>query len=182
MAAALAQDAIVFAMGAVANPAAGVSQTVVRGPLEIEGIQITFTAIIAATTAVLAGRRLQLFKASNAAQTMPAGGTALTPLPKRTNDQGVDTGLAGGVARIATTAGLTVVGFTRGTVPLATFDLTGLGAAGSRAVFEFYEKRNGWPLWLDPGEILVISNPVTIDAALTWQLTVNVDYRQRDTL
>ena len=59
---------------------------------------------------------------------------------------------------------------------------TGLGAAGSRAVFEFYEKRNGYPLWLDPGEILVISNPAAIDAALTWQLTVNVDYRQRDTV
>jgi hypothetical protein len=181
MAAALAQDAVVFAIGAAASAAAPTNQAP-RGPLEIEGLQLVFTAIVAATTPVTAGRRLQLFKASDNAQAMPAGGAALTPLPKRTKNQGLDTGLTGGVARIATTAGLTVVGFTRGTVPLATFDLTGLGAAGSRAVFELYEKRNGYPLWLDPGEILVISNPQAIDAALTWQLTVNVDYRQRDTV
>ena len=181
MAAALAANSVVFAMGAVADPATGVSQTVKRAPVEIEALRCTFTAIVAATTPVTAGRLLQLFKGSNNAQAMPTGGTALTPRPKRTLDQTQDTGLQG--ARIATTAGLTVGTFTRDTVPLATMDLTGLGAAGSRFQFEFFfEKRQGSPLWLDPGEILVISNPAQIDAALTWQLTVDVDYRSRDAL
>src|ERR1051325_1691444 len=167
MAAALAANSVVFAMGAVADPATGVSQTVKRAPVEIEALRCTFTAIVAATTPVTAGRLLQLFKGSHNAQAMPTGGTALTPRPKRTLDQTQDTGLPG--ARIATTAGLTVGTFTRDTGPLATMDLTGLGAAGSRFQFEFFfEKRQGSPLWLDPGEILVISNPAQIDAALTW--------------
>lgn len=179
MAAALAQDAIVFAMGALAVDSTR-PNILPPGPLEIEGLQVTFTAIVAATTAVTAGRRLQLFKGTNSV--MPTGGTALTPRPKRTKDQSATTGLIGGVARIATTAGLTVGTFTRDTVPLWTFDLTGLGAAGSRAEFNIDELVNGASLYLDPGEILVISDPQAFDAALQWQLTVNVDYRVRDTL
>src|SRR5690242_14333897 len=138
MAAALAADALVFMMGATADTALATQPNKARrAPVEIEGFRMTFTAIVAATTPVTAGRRLQLFKASDNAQALPTGGTALTALPKRTLDQGLDSGLAG--ARIATTAGLTVGTFTRGTVPLATFDLTGLGAAGSRADFELFE-------------------------------------------
>lgn len=183
MAAALAQDSIVFAMGAVADPPPGVSQTRRRDPIEIEGIQLTFTTLATGFAAVLAGRSLKLYKADTNARTLPAGGTALTPRPKRTLDQTQDNGLLTGVARIATTAGLTVTGFTRDTVPLATFDMCGIIAAGTRLIpFELFEKRNGSPLWLDPGEILVISNPVAFDATGVWQLTVNVDYRSRDAM
>lgn len=182
MAASLAANSLVFAMGAVASDAARVSQAVQRAPLEIEGVQVVFTAIVASAAPFAVGRALRLFKASDNAQAMPSGGTALTPLPKRTKDQSADTGLLGGTALIAATAGLTAGAFTRGTVPLATIDLAGVGAAGSRLVYEFLEKRNGSPMWLDPGEILVISNPAAFDALLTWQLTVNVDYRTRDQL
>lgn len=181
MAAALAANSVVFAMGAVADAALATSPNAMRrGPLEIEGVQLTFTAIVASGTPIAAGRVLQLFKASDNAQTVPVGGAAITPFPKRTKDAGLDTGLAGGVGRIATTAGLTLTGFTRGTVPLATFDLSGGGAAGNRLIYEFYEKVNGGALWLDPGEIICISNPAVFDLLLTWQLTVNVDYRRRD--
>lgn len=181
MAASLAANSLVFAMGAIANDATKPNQPK-RAPLEIEGIQLVFTAIVASATPVGAGRFLRLFKASDSAQTMPTGGSSLAPLPKRTLDQTADTGLQGGAALIATTAGLTAGTFTRGTVPLATMDLVGAGAAASRIVIELYEQRNGAPIWLDPGEILVISNPAAFDALLTWQLTVNVDYRSRDIL
>jgi len=181
MAASLVANSLVFAMGAIATDATrpNIPQ---RAPLEIEGIQVVFTAIVASATPVAAGRALRLFKASDNAQAMPTGGSSLAPLPKRTKDQTADTGLQGGAALIATTAGLTKGTFTLGTAPLATMDLVGSRAIGNRVVYEFYERRNGCPLWLDPGEILVISNPAAFDALLTWQLTVNVDYRSRDIL
>lgn len=181
MAAALAANSVVFAMKASATDATRPNLPP-RGPLEIEGLYLCFTAIVAATTPVTAGRRLQIFKGTNDATGKIAltGGTDLTAAPraKRNADQGSDSGIAD--ARIATTAGLTAGSFTRDTAALATFDLTGLGAAGARAEFSLYELVNGGPLWLDQGEILVVSNPAQIDAALTWQLTVNVDYRRVD--
>lgn len=181
MAAALGANSLVFAMGAVADTALTTNPNALRrGPIEIEGLQMIFTAIVASATPVAAGRVLQLFKGTNNAQAMPTGGTALTPLPKRTKDAGPDTGLQGDIARISTTAGLTAGTFTRGTVPLATMDLVGAGAAGNRIVYEFFELLGGAALYLDPGEILVVSNPAAFDALLTWQLTVNVDYRRRD--
>jgi len=183
MAAALAANSIVFAMKASATDATRPNFPP-RGPLEIEGLYLCFTAIVAATTPIAAGRKLQIFRGTNdaAGKTALTGGTDLStsPRPKRNADQGSDSGIAD--ARIATTAGLTAGAFTRDTAALATFDLTGLGAAGSRAEFTLYELVNGGPLYLDQGEILVISNPAQIDAVLTWQLTVNVDYRRRDTL
>lgn len=182
MAASLGANSLVFAMGAIANASPTNTNAPRRGGIEIEGIQLVFTAIVASATPVAAGRSLRLFRGSDNAQAMPTGGSAITPLPKRTQDQTADTGLQGGGALISTTAGLTAGTFTRGSVPLGTMDLVGAGAIGNRIVHEFYEIRNGSPLWLDPGEILVISNPAAFDALLTWQLTVNVDYRSRDVL
>lgn len=182
MSASLAANSLVFAIGAVANDLARVSQPILRAPLEIEGIQVVYSGIVASATPVAAGRALRLFKSSDDTQAMPTGGTALTPLPKRTKDQGIDNGLLGGVARIAATTGLTAGTFTRGTVPLATIDLVTQGAIGSRVEYVFDELVNGTPLHLDPGEILVLSNPAAFDALLTWQLTINIDYRVRDRL
>lgn len=176
----LAANSLVFAMGAVANPTPGVSQTIVRAPLEIAGFRMTFTAIVAAAAPTPVS--LQLFKSSNNAQAMPTGGTALTALPKRTLDAGADSGMIADTARIATTTGLTAGTFTRGSVPLATFDLSSDSVVGTRLQFDYFRKWNGDSLWLDPGEILVVSNPAAFPALLTWTLTVNVDYRRRDTL
>lgn len=180
MAAALAADALVFAMQATPDASLATSPNAPRrAPLEIQGLRLTFTAIIAATTPLTAGRGMRLFKgtADAAGQTMPTGGAALTGVAKRTLDAGADAGMT---ARISTTATLTAGAFTRAAVALATFDLLGGGSAGARLVFEHYELVNGGSLWLDPGEILVVSNPQAMDAALTWQLTVNVDYRRLD--
>lgn len=181
MAASLGANSLVFAMGAVADTSLTVNPNAMRrGPLEIEDLQLIFTAIVASGAPVTAGRALRLFKSSDNAQAMPTGGADLTPLPKRTRDAGGDTGLIGGVARISTTAGLTAGTFTRGTVSLGTMDLCGGGAAGSRIVYELSESLSSASLYLDPGEILVVSNPAAFEATLTWQLTVNIDYRRRD--
>jgi hypothetical protein len=179
MAASLGANSVVFAMGAVATDATRPNFPP-RAPLEIEGMRLTFTALVASATPFAAGRALQLFKASDNAQSMPTGGTALTALPKRTKDAGADSGLIADTARISSTAALTVTGFTRGTVPLVTFDLSGEGAAGNRIVLDFFSRWSGSPMWLDPGEILVLSNPAAFDALLTWQLSINVDYRRED--
>lgn len=181
MAASLAANSVVFALGAVATDATK-PNILPRGPLKIEGLRMTFTAIVASATPAAAGRVLQVFKGATNGETMPVGGTALTALPKRTKDAGGDSGMIGDAARIATTTGLTLTGFTRGAVPMETFDLTGGGAATGRLAFDFFELVNGGALWLDPGEILVVSNPAAFDALLAWQLSVNVDYRRRDTL
>lgn len=181
MAASLAANSVVFAMGAVSTDATR-PNILPRGPLKIEGFRLTFTCIVASASVVLAGRELQLFKGATNGETMPVGGAALTALPKRTKDAGGDSGMIGDAARISTTTGLTLTGFTRGAVPLATFDLVGGAAVGTRLTFDFFELVNGGALWLDPGEILVVSNPAAFDLLLTWQLTVNVDYRRRDTL
>lgn len=179
MAASLGANSIVFAMGAVANDATRPNR-LPRAPLEIESFRMVFTAIVAGSAA--SGQVLQLFKGSDNAQAMPTGGTDVIGLPKRTLDAGADSGLIGDKARIASTAGLTAGTFTIGTVPLATFDLTGAVAIGSRLSFDFFEEVNGSPLWLDPGEILVVSNPAAFQAVMTWALSVNVDYRRRDNL
>ncbi len=180
MAAALAANSVVFAIQATADASlAAAPNAPRRAPLEIEGLRLTFTAIVASATPILAGRSLQLFKGTDdaAGKIMLTGGTALTGLPKRTLDAGGDAGMT---ARIAGTAGLSAGSFTRGAVPLSTFDLVGGAAAGTRLEFEAFELVNGSPLWLDPGEILVVSNPAIFDLLLTWQLTVNADYRRRD--
>jgi hypothetical protein len=178
MAAALAQDSLVFAMGAVADPSIGVSQTLKRAPLEIQGLHMVYTVVVGA--AVPAPLSLRVFKSSDNAQAMPTGGTQLTALPKRTLDAGGDSGLIGDHARIATTAGLTAGTFTRGTVPLVTFDVSASSVVGNRWTFDFFREWDGQSMWLDPGEILAVSNPAAFPALLTWALTVNVDYLRRD--
>lgn len=174
MAAALAANSIVFAMQAIANDAT--TPNIRRGPLYIDALRVRFVAIVASVTALVAGRALQIFKGTGS---HPLGGTALTPLAKRTLDAGGDSGLTTS-PRIATTAGLTVVGFTRGSVPISSFDLAGSGAIGAVAETMWAWRVNAGPIILDPGELLVISNPAIFDAVLTWQLTVDVDYRRRD--
>lgn len=177
IAAALAANSIVFAIKAAAADATRPNLPP-PGPIEIERIQIAYTSIVASAGVLLAGRALQLFRGTDdaAGKTALTGGAALTARPKRIKDQAANSGLAD--ARIATTGTLTVGAFTRDTVPLATMDLVSGGSAGFRQTFEAGRLINGESLWLDPGEILVVSNPAIFDLLLTWQLTVNVDYRR----
>jgi hypothetical protein len=172
MAAALAQDSVVWAMRAAPNPASGPKTL----PIQVDGLYLAFTTIVAFTTAVTAGRRLGIYKGTVAS---PTGGAAIVPVAKRTNDAGADNGLEAS-PRISTTATLTVGSFVRAADPVGLLDLTAFGAAGARAekYWPFLDSVEG-PVILEPGELLVVSNPVAMDAAGTWQLLVEADYRRR---
>lgn len=176
MAAALAANSIVFAMQAIPNDAT--TPNIRRGPVYVDALRLRFGSIVGSAAALLAGRALQVFKGTGS---HPLGGTALTPIAKRTLDTGGDSGLVSS-PRISSTATLTVVGFTRGSAPIATLDLSLAGALGSAAETSWLWQVNSSPIILDPGECLVVSNPAIFDALLTWQLTVDVDYRRRDSL
>jgi hypothetical protein len=78
------------------------------------------------------------------------------------------------VARMATTAALTAGGLVRDANPLALLDLVSVGAAGGR-LEHVYELGAPQPQeWgLNPSEYIVVSNPQAMDAAGTWQLTIN---------
>lgn len=163
MAAALAQDAIVFAMFA------GPSSDGLAGYLE--ALKLTFQTIVAFTTPITASRRLGIYRASGVAAT---GGAALGVVKKKT---GAPASIVTD-ARIATTAALTVAGITREADPIAFADLVHVGAAGGRAEFLYEFNPPRTPTTLNPGELLVVSNPVAMDAAGTWQLGVQVDWRE----
>jgi hypothetical protein len=164
MAAGLAQDSIVFALF---NGAQGSVNAADQLHLYLERLRLAFTTIAAFTTAITAGRRLGIYRATGVAAT---GGTALTVAKKDTNAPA--TVVAD--ARIATTAALGVVGITREAAPIALLDLVHVGAAGARQDFLF---ELATPLNCEeaiaPGELLVVSNPVAMDAGGTWQLSVD---------
>jgi hypothetical protein len=162
VAAALAQDAIVFAM--LVDPAGGLWSY-------LEAIRLAFTTIVAFGTPITAGRRLGLYRATGGVAA--TGGAAMVVKSKH---QGGPASVVTS-ARIATTGGLTVGGITRDADPLAVADLVHVGAAGARAEFlyDFLSPRT--PHKIVAGDLLVISTPVAMDAGGTWQLGVTVDWR-----
>lgn len=165
IAAALAQDSIVFAM--LCGPQASTS---VRDRLSVylDRLRIAFTTIGAFTTPITAGRRLGIYRASGAVAA--TGGTALGVAKKDTN---APTSVVTDV-RIASTAALTVAGITREANPIGVLDLTHVGGAGGRQdlIYEMSAAISSEEV-IDPGELLVISSPVAMDAAGTWQLSVD---------
>lgn len=163
VAAALAQDALVFAMRAA--PASSTAKVFV------EHVRIRFTTIVAFTTPVTVDRVLGLYRGSAAA---PTGGTLLVPVAKATGDQ-AEVAAAVLTPRIATTAGLTAGAFVREANAIDTMTLVHAGAAGAYAEAVF-EAHSAWtaPLMFQPGELLVVSNPVAFDAAGTWQAAITV--------
>jgi hypothetical protein len=170
MAAALAANASVFAMRL--DPSAGTRLAF------IERIRLQWTTVVAFTTPVTVGRRLELYRGSGAAA---AAGTAIAAAAqKSTTDQLSEFNTAqGGDMRISATAALTVTGITYETTPFAVMTLSHLGAAGAygEVVFEFAATESA-PIVLQPGQLLAIRNPAAMDAAGTWQLGVRVDWHE----
>ena len=142
----------------------------------VDRIRVAFTTIVAFTTPITAGRRLALYRGSGANAT---GGTALAAAAQKdsTSAPSECNVAQGGDARIATTAALGVAGITFETQEFRTMPLTHVGGAGSffEMLWEFHATENA-PLTLQPGQLFAIRNPAAMDAAGTWQLTVNVDY------
>lgn len=164
IAAALAQDSIVFAL--LCDPQTATTPASQRLSVYIDRLELAFTTIAAFTTPITAGRCLGIYRAAGVAAT---GGAALGVAKK---DTLAPTSIVTDV-RIATTAGLTVGGITREATPIGFMDLTHIGAAGARDRF-VYELAAPFNVdeALQPGELLVVSNPVAMDAGGTWQLTV----------
>jgi hypothetical protein len=149
----------------------------------IERVRISFTTLVAFTVPLTAGRRLAVYRGSNAGVAM-SGGTAITTVAKKHSlSPDSEFELAqGGDIRIATTGALTVGGAIFETNEFATMSLVHVGNAGNfmESVFEF-NASEGSPIVLEPGQILAIRNPVAMDAAGTFQVSVRVDWYEEDT-
>lgn len=165
MAAALAQDAIVFALRAdtTASSVTGVY---------IERLRLAFQAIVAFTTPITAGRRLGIYRATNPGAEVSGGTDVKATIRKK---DGTAPASTVATALIATTAALTAGGLVREASPLALLDLVSVGAAGARleSTYELAATTGPQEWCLNPGEYIVISNPAAMDAAGTWQLTIN---------
>jgi hypothetical protein len=144
----------------------------------IDRVRLQFTCIVAYTTPITAGRRLALFRGSGAAT---SGGASMgDAVPKHTTNPASEFDLAsGGDLRISTTGALTVTGITYEAQPIVTMPLVHVGAAGNfiESTFEFGVSESH-EIVLEPGQVLAIRNPVAMDAAGTWQLGVNIQWRE----
>lgn len=143
----------------------------------IDRVRCQYTTIVAYTTPVTANRRLALFRGSGAAA---SGGSAITEGVRKDTANGSPSefdAANGGDIRISTTGALTVTGITYETNPIRTQSLVHAGAAGavSEWVWEFAATECA-PIVLQPGQLIAIRNPVAMDAAGTWQLSVSVDW------
>lgn len=144
----------------------------------IDSLRLEFTCIVAYTTPVTVGRRLALYTGTIAAN--PTGGTAIA-VPQAKHGTANTSNFAaaqGGDIRIASTGSLTAAA-TLGQ-QFRELSLVHVGAAGAfrEAVWEFASGAESQPPQLEPGGIIVIRNPVAMDAAGTWQLSVAVDWHE----
>lgn len=173
IAAALAQDAIVLALRADTATGAEIG-------MYLECLRLSFQTIVAFTTPVTAGRRLGIYRATNPGAEVSGGTDVVAAIRKRDTNANVPDSKAV-LARIASTAGLTVGGLVREAHPLALMDLASVGTAGARLEVTYELSPPKTQEWcLNPGEYLVISNPAAMDAAGTWQLTGQLSwYEQR---
>lgn len=145
----------------------------------IDRIRLQYTTIVAYTTPVTAGRRLALFRGSGAAA---SSGTAIATAVRKHTAFGSSSefdAANGGDIRISATAALTVTGITYETEAVMTMPLVHVGAAGGffEEIFEFSSFESS-ELVLEPGQLIAIRNPAAMDAAGTWQLSVNVQWRE----
>jgi len=170
IAAALAANSCVFAMRM--DPGAGAGKKAY-----IKSMRARYTTIVAFTTPVTAGRRLALFRGSGAAT---SGGTAIAvAAPKDTSYPASEFDTAsGGDIRIASTGALTVTGITFETAPMKIMTLSHVGTAGATQEFLYELDVRAHPIELNAGQLLAIRNPVAMDAAGTWQMSVEVDWAE----
>lgn len=172
IAAALAQDSLIFALKCGAQAAAITSDP--RGAMSVVVSRIRFalTTLTAFTTPLTAARRFGLYRATNAGAEISGQTDLSTSIVKKATTNAAASAVD--VCRIANTGAITAGGLVREANPIATIDLAHSGAAGARQEF-FMELAapNGEPLRLMPTQYLVLSNPVAMDAAGTLQLTIN---------
>lgn len=143
----------------------------------IDRLRLHFVCIGAFTVPLTVGRRLAVFRGVSSSPAT-SGGTAIDPNPPKALTYGASSfdSAGGGDVRISTTAALTVTGVTWETIPMKTMTLAHVGGAGNsfEVVFDFNEH----PCILRAGEVLAVRAPIVFDAAGTWMLVVNAEWRE----
>lgn len=171
IAAALAANSTVFAMRL--DPGAGVRLAFV------ERVWLLYTCTTAFTAPITAGRRLELYRGTSTGEATGGTAIAIAP-PKNTTYQNSEfNDLQGGDIRISTTGALTTGVYTYEAAPIRAMSLAHAGAAGNtvETVMEFAAVECE-PICLQPGQVLGVRNPVAMDAAGVWTLTVGVDWHE----
>lgn len=147
----------------------------------VESMRLRWTTIVAFTTPVTATRSIVITRGSGAAS---SGGTSISAATKKDSTYGAsefDVALGGDI-RIATTGALTVTGITWESVNLGEMTLVHVGAAGGfyEVVYEFSGRNH--EIELNSGEVLGVRvGPSAMDAAGTWVLGVEVNWRESTT-
>lgn len=142
--------------------------------LYVQRVAVTVVVGTAFTTPITLGRHLKLCRATgNAGTANPGGGVAYTMVRKR-SDISADAETLG-VGRVATTGALTTTGFTLGE-PIRRLPMAGSGTAGSiiTATWSF-DGTDADPIYLLPGQALALAAGATMDAAGTFECTIDVD-------
>ena len=167
IAAGLAQDSLVLAL--LCDPAQGNVAANHKLGMYFDRLALAFTTVAAFTTPITAGRRLGIYRATGGQAA--TGGTPLTVAKKDAANAPASVCTS---AQIAAAGALgAAAGIAREATPIGTMDLTHVGTAGARQEFLFELAAPGnAEIVLAPGELLVVSNPVAMDAGGTWQLTV----------
>ena len=169
MAAALASLAPVFLMRSATASGSRIAQ--------IDRVRLLYTTIVAFTTPITTGRRLSLFRGVSSSP-VTSGGAAIDPNPPKHLIYGASVfdSASGGDTRIATTATLTATNVTFEVVPMKIMSLAHAGTAGyfEERVIDFQDS----PLILRAGEVMAVRAGQAFDAAGTWSLGVNVEWRE----
>jgi len=162
------------------------SGTGVTKKVYIDRIRIQYTCLVTFTTALTAGRRLTIHRGSSI--TASSGGTGVASGAVSKKDTSISANSVcdpsnGGDVRLATTGALTLTSAVLESEPVATISLAHVGTAGNylEQVFEFSATECS-ELVLNADQYLTIRNPVAMDAAGTWQLSVKVDWREAEAL
>lgn len=143
----------------------------------IERIVVQYTTIVAYTTPVTAGRRLEWYRGSG---TMAQNGANIATAAKKDSGAAASKfNTANGDIRISTTSTLGFNSITFESTAIDGMALTHVGAAGNNAekIFEFPANKNH-PLIVRPGELIALRNTQAMDAAGTWQLSVCVHWHE----
>lgn len=173
IAAAAVAGAAVFAMRL--DPGAGSKRA------WVDSIRLRWTTITAFTTPVTATRSIVITRGTGAAA---SGGTAIPAATKKDTTYSAsefDSAL-GGDMRIASTGALTITGITFETVNFGEMTLIQAGAAGAfyETVYELSVRNH--PIEMVAGELLAVRvGPSAMDAAGTWVLGVEVNWRESTT-
>lgn len=174
MAAGLAADGVVWTLRYPETTVMPSASNLAGRRLYVQRIAVTAIVGTAFTTPVTLGRHLKLVRGAGSGAANPSGGAAYTMVRKR-SDLGTNEEVLG-VGRVATTAALTTTGITFESNVLRRLPMSGSGASGSIVTATWsFDGVDADPIFLLPGQLVALAAGATMDAAGTFELTVDVD-------